>query len=95
MTQAFDDAVNGAGGSHQTCEGGRFRARQDVFVKALTRAPNALFTQHHGQRLAGVQRLSGAVQAQDVIGQGPMNQHRSLALGLQAVDHAQGAVDLA
>ena len=31
VTQAFDDAVNGAGGSHQTCEGGRFRARQDAF----------------------------------------------------------------
>jgi CRP-like cAMP-binding protein len=59
-------------------------------------APDARFLQRHRQRAAGVQRgCAHAAQRADVLGQRPVHQHRGLAFGAQAVQHAQRTRHLA
>ncbi len=95
MAQALDQAVAGAGGGHQAGQRAGVQPRQQSLEQALLVAPHSRFAQRHRQGLAAVHGVAGALEGADVLGQRPVHQHRSLALGLQAVKHAQRARRLA
>ena len=69
--------------------------RQHAFEEPLLGAPDAGLAQGQRQRLAVVERVAHALERADVLGQRPVHQHRGLAFGLQAVEHAQRARHLA
>ena len=79
----------------QAVEGGCRQPRHHALEQALAHAPHALFAQRHRQRLAGIQRITHALERTDVLGQRVVHQHLAFAFGLQAVEHALGTLHLA
>ena len=67
----------------------RCQQRQHPLEQPLFLAPGPGLAQRHRQGPALVQRIFGALEAADVLGQAPVHQHGRLALGAQAVQHAQ------
>ena len=93
--QALDDAINLVGRQQQLGQARRAQARQQLGKELLFLAPDAQLAQHQGQGLAGIQSRAGALQVADVFGQRPVHQHLGHAFGLQAVEHAGGALQVA
>ena len=69
--------------------------RHRPFEQLFLQAPDARLLQRQRQRAAAVQRGAGPAQRADVLGQRPVHQHRGLAFGAQAIQHAQRTRHLA
>ena len=68
---------------------GRLQPRQHPLEELFLQAPDPRLAQRHRQRPALAHGRVHPLQAAQVVGQRPVHQHRRLALGLQAVEHAQ------
>ncbi|OIQ74091.1 hypothetical protein GALL_442690 [mine drainage metagenome] len=81
-TQTLDRHVALRGQVQQPLQVGCAQARQGAFEQLFLHPPDAVGAQQRGQRLSRVESMADAQPGADVVGQGPVHQHRRDALGL-------------